>query len=53
VITSTGTAMGPGKTVTYKGTCVVHDDPDTKAWFYPALAWIHRSATMSEVVGSG
>ncbi len=38
VITSTGTQMGPGRTVTYKGTCEVHDDEDTKRWFYPALA---------------
>ena len=37
-INSTGTALGPGKTVTYKGTCVVHDDRETKDWFYPAFA---------------
>lgn len=37
-VTSPGTAMGPGKTVTYKGLAEVHDDADTKAWFYPALA---------------
>jgi PPOX class probable F420-dependent enzyme len=37
-ITSPGTAMGPGKTVTYKGTATVHHDPATKQWFYPALA---------------
>jgi general stress protein 26 len=38
VITSTGTKMGAGKAVTYKGTAIVHDDDETKAWFYPALA---------------
>lgn len=39
VITSVGTPMGGGKTLTYKGTTVIHDDnPDVKAWFYPALA---------------
>jgi len=38
VITSTGAPMGRNKTVTYKGTATLHDDPDTKAWFYPALA---------------
>jgi general stress protein 26 len=38
VITSTGAPMGRNKTVTYKGTAVLHDDPETKAWFYPALA---------------
>jgi hypothetical protein len=39
-INSTGTRMGGGKTVTYKGTCVIHDDRETKDWFYPEFA--HR-----------
>ena len=30
--------MGPGKTVTYKGTVKIHDDQATKDWFYPKLA---------------
>ena len=34
VVTSTGTEIGPGKTATIKGTCVVHEDAETKAWFY-------------------
>lgn len=38
VISSPGTSMGPGKTVSYKGLATVHDDEETKAWFYPALA---------------
>ncbi|MEP5766091.1 MAG: hypothetical protein ABJ308_15950 [Halieaceae bacterium] len=38
VITSTGTPMGGGKTVTYKGHTVIHDDPETKTWFYKILA---------------
>lgn len=38
VITSPGTSLGPGKTVTYKGQVTVLDDADTKTWFYPALA---------------
>jgi hypothetical protein len=38
VITSTGTPMGGGKTVTYKGHTVIHDDIDTRRWFYRALA---------------
>ncbi len=38
VITSTGTEMRSGKTVTYKGTAQVHEDDETKRWFYPALA---------------
>ncbi|MEM8496751.1 MAG: hypothetical protein AAF542_01940 [Pseudomonadota bacterium] len=38
VVTSTGTHMGGGKTVTYKGHTVIHDDHDTKMWFYKILA---------------
>ncbi|MFT4520427.1 MAG: hypothetical protein ACI9JM_002830 [Halioglobus sp.] len=38
VITSTGTPMGGGKTVTYKGHSVIHDDPEIKSWFYHILA---------------
>jgi hypothetical protein len=38
VITSTGTPMGGGKTVTYKGHTVIHDDPETKMWMYKLLA---------------
>jgi len=38
VFTSKGTAMGGGKTVTYKGHTVIHDDVDTKRWFYQLLA---------------
>ncbi|MFT4657174.1 MAG: general stress protein 26 [Candidatus Aldehydirespiratoraceae bacterium] len=35
VVTSTGSSMERNKTVTYKGTCKVHDDPAIKEWFYP------------------
>lgn len=38
VVTSTGSKMARNKTVTYKGTCTVHDDRETMDWFYPALA---------------
>ena len=38
VVTSTGTKLAPGKSVTAKGRCVVHEDAATKAWFYPAFA---------------
>lgn len=37
-INSTGSKFGGGKTVTYKGNCVVHDDRETKDWFYPEFA---------------
>jgi hypothetical protein len=38
VMTSKGTPMGGGKTVTYKGHTVIHDDAETKQWFYRLLA---------------
>ena len=38
VFTSKGTPLGGGKTVTYKGHTVIHDDTDTKHWFYQLLA---------------
>ena len=40
VISSTGTNMGSGKTVTYKGIAVIHDKSNRKIkdWFYRALA---------------
>ncbi|MFT6750371.1 MAG: hypothetical protein ACI9VI_003423 [Candidatus Azotimanducaceae bacterium] len=37
-ITSTGTPMGGGKTVTYKGHTIIHDDAETKMWMYKLLA---------------
>lgn len=36
-ISSMGTDMGAGKTVTYKGSVIIHEDQATKDWFYPAL----------------
>lgn len=38
VISSTGTDMGAGKQITYKGSVVLHEDQATKDWFYPAMA---------------
>lgn len=38
VISSKGTPMGGGKTVTYKGHTVIHDDRETKLWMYSLLA---------------
>jgi hypothetical protein len=38
VISSKGTSMGGGKTVTYKGHTVIHDDRETKLWMYKLLA---------------
>jgi hypothetical protein len=38
VVSSVGTPLGPAKTVTAKGRCVIHEDQETRDWFYPALA---------------
>ncbi len=38
VVTSTGTELGPGKTITIKGRCVVHEEREVKDWFYPDFA---------------
>jgi general stress protein 26 len=38
VITSSGTDVGAGRAVSYKGTARVLDDAVSKEWFYPALA---------------
>ena len=37
-ITSRGTQIGVSQAVTYKGRAIIHDDDETKSWFYPALA---------------
>jgi hypothetical protein len=37
VVSSAGSAIEPGRSVTYRGICRVHDDDETKRWFYPAL----------------
>jgi general stress protein 26 len=38
IVSGAGTSIGAGKTVTLKGRCVLRNDPETAAWFYPALA---------------
>ncbi len=38
VVTSTGSPLSRNKAITWKGRCTIHDDADTKAWFYPELA---------------
>ena len=38
VLTSKGTSLGPNKTVTIKGTCLIHDSREVKDWFYPRFA---------------
>jgi general stress protein 26 len=38
VVTSTGSTLGPGKSVTVKGRCTIHEDREIKDWFYPKFA---------------
>jgi hypothetical protein len=38
VVTSTGTSLGPGKSATLKGRCILHEDQETKDWFYPEFS---------------
>ncbi len=38
VVTSTGSPIPRNKAITWKGRCTVHDEAETKAWFYPELA---------------
>jgi len=37
-VSSRGTDIGISQSITYVGSVVIHDDADTKAWFYRALA---------------
>ena len=37
-ISSRGTDLGVSQALTYKGTAIVHEDDETKRWFYLALA---------------
>ena len=38
IVSGLGTPVGAATSVTAKGRCRLHDDAETKAWFYPALA---------------
>jgi hypothetical protein len=43
--------MGNGKTVTYKGDCIIHDeDREVKDWFYPEFArWVRPVEEQAQV----
>ena len=43
VITSKGTSLDAGKSITIKGRAKIHDDKELKEWFYPELASALRS----------
>jgi len=48
VVTSTGTKLGGGKSITAKGRCSIHEDEETKRWFYPAFAsHLHKDTKMA------
>lgn len=38
VVTSTGSPIPRNKAITWKGMCTIHEDQETKDWFYPDLA---------------
>jgi hypothetical protein len=38
VVSGMAAPGGPNGAITFKGRAVIHDDEETKAWFYPALA---------------
>lgn len=38
VVSSHGTDLGPAKGITAKGRAIIHEDDETKAWFYPLCA---------------
>lgn len=45
-----GSDFGSGRTVTYKGSCVIHDDRETKDWFYPDFSvYLHGEGDSAEV----
>ena len=43
VITSKGTSLDAGKSITIKGRAKIHDDRELKEWFYPEFASVLRS----------
>lgn len=47
-VSSVGTSIPDAQSLTYKGICTVHDDPEIKAWFYPALVDVIRAGESDE-----
>ena len=39
VVSGVAAPNGPNGAITFKGRAIIHDDEETKAWFYPALAY--------------
>ena len=56
-ISGAGTPLGSGRTVTYKGSVVIHDDRETadretRDWFYPGFSTFLRPGGSSSSLGS-
>ena len=49
VVTSTGSPLPRNKAITWKGTCTVLDDRETKDWFYNELATALRGPDQNAV----
>lgn len=41
-ISSKGSGIAVSRSLTYKGTCALHDDPETKSWFIPEFSTAMR-----------
>ncbi len=39
VVSGVAAPNGPNGAITFKGQAIIHDDEETKKWFYPALAY--------------
>lgn len=39
VVSGVAAPNGPNGAITFKGRAIIHDDEETKRWFYPALAY--------------
>ena len=39
VVSGVAAPDGPNGAITFKGRAIIHDDEETKKWFYPALAY--------------
>ena len=39
VVSGVAAPNGPNGAITFKGRAIIHDDEETKSWFYPALAY--------------
>jgi hypothetical protein len=52
-ISSKGSGIAVSRSLTYKGTCVLHDDDETKAWFFPEFAAALRPGQPDQAASFG